>query len=245
LFCPNSADSAEHIWSDWILQDLKPVKPIRIKIGKTFTKWVDNREVRIKCVCQKCNNGWMSEIESENKPHMHAMINGKSTVLQPAQQKLLTRWAILKSMVLDGSSKRRIPCFSESDRLAMKPPLRALPVGTFTWIGRLSIKQFHAGLTDTYGAINEVPNAYRACITTIIVGHFVIQVMTVNVRAMFATIRAHPKGKTGAWDLNLLDIWPVFGEKSWPPPFSFDLSGTTHHIGTLINRWKIGEDITK
>jgi len=41
-------------------------------------------------------------------------------------------------------------------------------------------------------------------------------------------------------------IWPVFGEKCWPPKVSFVLKGRTpHHIAHLINRWKIGEDITK
>jgi hypothetical protein len=50
----------------------------------------------------------------------------------------------------------------------------------------------------------------------------------------------------GAWDVDLLEIWPVFGEKCWPPKVSFVLKeATPHHIAHLINRWKIGEDITK
>lgn len=245
LFCPNPVDSAQHIWSDWILQDLKPVQPIHIKMGKTFSKVVKNPEVRMKCVCQKCNNGWMSDVESENKPHMLAMMNDKAIVLQPVQQKLLCRWAALKAMVVDGSSKTRIPFFSESEKILMKPPMRALPVGTLAWIGRLSVKAFHAGLTDIFGEINGIPRAFHACVTTIIVGHLVIQVMTMHVLAMYATMPIRPNERPGAWDVNLLDIWPAFGEKSWPAQFSFELSGTTHHIGQLVNRWKIGEDITK
>lgn len=62
-------------------------------------QWIGKPEVRVKCVCQGCDNGWMSAIENENKPHMLAMINDKPTVLAPSQQKLLTRWAILKAMV--------------------------------------------------------------------------------------------------------------------------------------------------
>jgi hypothetical protein len=247
LFCPNPVDSVEDVWSTWILEDLKPVKPIRIKRGKTVVaEAVDNVEIRIKCVCQNCNNGWMSAIEGENKPHMLAMMNDKPIVLMPAQQKLLTRWAILKAMVLDGANpKKRIPFYSESERMAMKPPLRSLPVGTIVWIGRLSVKGFHAELGDTFGKINNIPKAFHGCVTTIIVGHLVIQVMTMHVLAMFATTRIRPESKPGAWDINLLEIWPVFGNKSWPPTFSFALEGTTNHIGTLVNRFKIGEDITK
>ena len=244
LFCPRTVDSAEHVWSDWILQDLKPVHPIHIRIGKTISKWVDKPEVRVKCVCQKCNNGWMSDIENENKPHMLAMMNGEPIVLESQQQKLLTRWAVLKATVIDGSSKRRIPFYSESERVSMKPPLRAIPVGTFAWIGRLSVKAFHAGLTDTFGGVDNVPKAFQGCITIIVVGHLVIQVLTMHVLPTFATRRLCPVYKPGAWDVNLLDIWPVFGEECWPPRFSFELKGTTHHIAGLINRWKIGEDIT-
>lgn len=210
-----------------------------------MSKWVDNPEVRVRGVCQNCNNGWMSDIENENKPHMLAMMNDRRTVLHPTQQKLLTRWAILKAIVIDGSSKRRTPFYSESERSGMKPPLRSLPVNTLTWIGRLSVKAFHAGLTDTFGEINNIPKSFRCCVTTIIVGHLVIQVATMHVIAPFATFRTHPTVKPGASDVNLLDIWPVFGDKSWPPRFSFGLKGMTHHIAQLINRWKIGEDITK
>lgn len=151
LFCPNPADSAEDVWSTWILEDLKPVQPIQIKRGKDLAKWVDNPEVRIKCVCQRCNNGWMNEIEGENKPHKLAIMNDKQTVLTPMQQKSLTRWAILKAMVLDGASKtKRTPFYSEGERVGMKPPLRSFPVGTHTWIGRLPAKAFHAGLMDRH-----------------------------------------------------------------------------------------------
>src|SRR5579872_2842607 len=151
IFCPKPVDSAEHLWSDWILEDLKPVEPIHIKFGKSLDVQQDKPEIRIRCVCHKCNNGWMNDVEGENRPHMLAMMNDKPTVLSPPTQKLLTRWAIMKAMVLDGSSPKRrpIPFYNESERIGMKPPLRALPVGTFTWIGKLFVKTFHADLFDT------------------------------------------------------------------------------------------------
>lgn len=246
LFCQNPANTAEDIWSTWILKDLKPVQPIRYTLGKTFAKWIEKPEVRIKAVCHTCNNGWMSNIEGENKPHMLAMMNDKPTVLTPEQQKLLARWAILKAMVIEGGSpKKRTPFYSARERLDMKPPLRSLPIGTLTWIGRLSVKAFHVGVTDTFGEINNIPKAFHGCVTTIIVGHLVIQVMTMHVLAPFATMRLRPEGNPGAWDINLLEIWPVFGDKAWPPPFSFELKGTVHHIGALVNRYKRGENITK
>lgn len=246
LFCPNRADSAEDIWSSWILEDTKPSQPVQITIGKGLKKMADNPAVRIKAVCRPCNNGWMSKIEVENMPHMHAMINDQQTVLTPMQQKSLTRWAVLKAMVLDGANQnKRTPFYSEWERTNMKPPVRSLPVGTLTWIGRLSIKGFHAGVTDTFGKINDISKAFRSCVTTIIVGHLVIQVVTMRVLPMFASLRIRPGCNPGAWDINLLEIWPAFGEKHWPPSATFTTDGTIHHIGTLVNRYKTGEDITK
>lgn len=249
IFCPNPVDSAEHLWSDWILEDLKPVQPIHIKFGKSFAKWVDDPEVRIHCVCHKCNNGWMNDIEGEVKPLMQPMLHGHPIVLRPVEQKLLTRWAVLKAMVLDGSSpsRRSTLFYNECERVGMKPQLRALPVGTFTWIGRLSIQSFHAELFDTFGQINFVPKAFHGCVVNIVVGHLVFQVLTMHVLPMFANGRSvAPRYEHGAWDVNLLEIWPAFGDKRWPPPFAFVLKGNTpHHIARLVRRFRIGEDITK
>jgi hypothetical protein len=170
------------------------------------------------------------------------MMHDKSIVLGPAQQKLLTRWAILKAMVLDGSSKRRIPFYSQCERNGIKPPLSCVPVGSAAWIGQLSVKAFHAGLTDTFGGINNVPKAFHGCVTTLIVGHLAIQVLTMHVLPMFSVHPIRPNCKPGAWDVNLLNIWPVFGNANWPPPLSFTLKGADS-IGALVNRWKIGTDI--
>lgn len=221
---------------------------MRITRGKIKSEWIDNSRVRVKAVCKKCNNGWMSDIEGENKPHMFAMMNDKRTVLEPVAQKLLTRWAILKAMVIDGSSPvKRTPFYSECERTNMRPPLRALPIGTLVWLGRIPVRSLHVGLGDTFGEISNVPKAFHNCITTIVVGHLVIQVLTMHVLPMFATTRIKPICKPGAWDVNLLDIWPAFGNKTWPPAFSLILKGPPweHHVGGLITRWSIGEDITK
>jgi hypothetical protein len=248
LFCPNPVDSCEHIWSDWILKDLKLGSRIQIKFGNSFAKWVDDPEVKIKCVCQKCNNGWMSDIEGENKPHMLAIMNDKPTILTPTEQKSLARWTILKAMVIDGARpKQRIPFYSLSERLDMKPPSRFVPPGTLVWIGRLSVKSLHAAILDSRGQINGIDEAYRGCITTIIVGHLAIQALTIHVLPRFLGMlrRLHIDPKPGAWDMNLLDIWPVFGEMSWPPAVTFTLGRTSTSIGHLADRFRIGTDITK
>ena len=99
-----------------------------------------------------CNNSWMSDLESENKPHIRAMMRDISITLEPKQQQSLSRWAILKAMVLEVAPKKQLPFYAESENAEIVPPSTFIPVATFAWIGRLSIGAFHAGEMETFGA---------------------------------------------------------------------------------------------
>lgn len=184
----------------------------------------------------------MSDLENSNKPQIRAMMHDKPINLGPAQQKLLARWAVLKAMIIEAANRERTPFYGADERIGLKPPSSFFPVGTSVWIGRLSRKAYHAGGTDIWRQIDQVPRAMHGCLTTIIVGHLAIQVLTAHVLPMFATSRPSFECNPGAWDINLLDIWPVFGARKWPPPVTFTFKGP-NSIATLINRWKLGEDI--
>src|SRR5581483_12167985 len=124
IFCPRPADSKEHLWSGWILEVFKSrpelQQPIRFSKGKTTARWIDNPEVLISCVCQSCNNGWMSDLEIQNRPQMLPMLLDQRTTLGPQQQKSLARWAILKGMVLEAANRERDSFYNNEERSAFK-----------------------------------------------------------------------------------------------------------------------------
>jgi len=243
LFCPNPVDSAEHIWSDWILDDLKLATAVRITIGKAESVWVDNPEVKIECVCRKCNNGWMSALEEANKFAIRAMINDDPCGLTKRDQDKLTRWAVLKTMVLESCNSVRPLFYTQTEREALKNT-SSIPARTLVWLGRFSVKAFHAGGTDAWGEIEKVPKASHSCITTFVVGHLVVQVLTLHVFGQFANQNVSIGCKMGDWSSSLADIWPIVGPVRWPPDVSFTATrGVPSNIATVINRWKIGEDI--
>ena len=244
IFCPNAVDSREHLFSNWILTDLKDISgPMNIKLGKRKNVWQHTLEVKVNCVCQKCNSDWMSSLESASQPHMRSMMQGHSIVLEPLQQKCLARWAILKTIVLDVVDRKRPPFYTEEERESLRPPLSSCLVGTNVWIGRLASKGVHAGGIDISGNIGEVPKAYRGCVTTFILGHLVIQVRSLHVIPRFANFRMlHDTYKPGRWDESLLSTWPVFGSISWPPLLSFVERGQ-NPIAALLDRFKIGIDV--
>lgn len=248
IFCFRPADSAEDLWSGWILKEFKNRPeldaPIRFSKGK-FTSWRHNPEVRITCVCQSCNNGWMSDLETGNKPHMLPMMHGRRITLAPEQQKLLSRWAILKAMVLEGANRERNPFYSEEERRLFKPPSSSMTVGTRVWIGHFSGLGFHTGGTGIFRPLEKIPKAIHGHITTIVLAHLAIQVLTAHVLPMFAGRNIIPLDQNpGKWDVSLLECWPIFGSIRWPPAVPFTPRGS-NSIGRLVFRWKIGTDINK
>lgn len=244
IFCPNPADSAEHLFSDWILEELEDISgPINIKIGKRKNVWQHTPEVKVNCVCHQCNNGWMSNLETKNQPYMRSMMHGHSIVLEPSQQKQLARWAVLKTIVLDAADRQRHPFYTAEERESLRPPLASCLPGTTIWLGYLSSRSFHMGATDLSGSIGEVPKAYRGSVTTVVLGHLVIQVLSVHVLPMFAGFRKlRWTYKPGKWDESLLMSWPVLGSISWPPLLSFVERGQ-NPIAALIDRFRIGIDV--
>jgi len=242
LFCKNPVDSAEHVWSDWILKELKPTQPIRIRIGKRSDRWSDTAKMTVNCVCQKCNNGWMSDLENDNRPQIRSMIHDRGIDLEPTAQKELSRWSVLKAMVIEAADRQRNPFYDESERKNLKPPSSVLPVRTSVWIGRYFDSSLHAGGTLVSGNIGRIPNALHGSVTTIVVGHLAVQIFTEHVPPMFATWSLNIRCFPGPWDRSLVRIWPVFGPVRWPPPVSFTKT-VPNHIGALVNRFKTGEDV--
>lgn len=120
IFCEvNNANSREHFYSEW-MHDLLPVGPQgtysgdfidqhpktqeitdfrrRVKPGELYTK-------KLKVVCAKCNNEWMSQIEDQAKPFLTPLIKGEQATLNAGQLEILARWATLKTIVCEHDVK--------------------------------------------------------------------------------------------------------------------------------------------
>src|SRR6516162_2332321 len=80
-FCPSTADlTGEHLWSHW-MDDLFPGKKrftSKNEKGEIIKQWEDaSLSWKAKVVCRRCNNGWMSDMESKHaKPAMTGLIRG-------------------------------------------------------------------------------------------------------------------------------------------------------------------------
>lgn len=116
LFCRNSVDSKEHIFPNWIIKGLKHAEPITATIGKKPSFHLAKPEIRVGFVCKSCNNVWMSNLEADNKPAIQAMMNNDPCPLTTKTQTALSRWAVMKAMVIDAINSQRPFFYGSSER---------------------------------------------------------------------------------------------------------------------------------
>ncbi len=244
VFCDREANSKEHLWPDWILERLGKDQPTRRKIGKAIPKIVPNSVLEIRCVCISCNNGWMSALEKENIPLIGSLMQDIAAPLDESQQTLLSIWALKTAMVLDSvNAKERGHYYTRAECEALRLN-RTIPDHTNVWIGAYSREGYSADGTILSLDLPSAPKAAKASLSTFVVGHLPIQVITIRPEPQHNNTRIEEvKIRPGQWDKLLLSIWPV--EKRsimWPPPLTFNNSGP-QSIATLFARWRLGKQV--
>jgi hypothetical protein len=139
-FCPQSAKlTGEHLYAEWI--DTLVTTTTR---RYDFTDLgPDNRVVRrfsglhldrkFKCVCDDCNNGWMSDIDNEARNILKDVILYRAPVCFLASGiKSIARFTLKNAMVADYMYRK--PFFSAYQRKQFKESLELSP-GTHAWMG--------------------------------------------------------------------------------------------------------------
>lgn len=138
VFCGSGNLTKEHVWPQWLRKYSGPASFIERsgRYQETYKRTVvrqdadgeifrttekrGNRtpnlhEVQVKCVCAKCNNGWMSKMESKVRPILEKLIELKSINLNRDQLKLLSSWAFKCFLMYDQYLPERDRVYSESD----------------------------------------------------------------------------------------------------------------------------------
>ena len=113
IFCGNLLLTQEHIYADWLYPYLTKSYPrtrhefnIRTNINGPIIEGANIKNgnpttKKIKCVCQTCNGGWMSALQSEVKPILLELLNGNWNRSTTAQQLTLSAWITMFVMVLE------------------------------------------------------------------------------------------------------------------------------------------------
>jgi hypothetical protein len=249
LFCSNTARSREHLWPAWIHDRLQITGPIRIARGRNPAQMSDNPEIKVKSVCGTCNNGWMRLLETECIPLIGSLAQDISTPLDNSQQSLLAVWALKTAIVTDSTNKTTRNLFYEKEEREELRTDYTMPQRTKVWIGRAARSSLAAIGTDIWLDLLPSRKVAKGSVTTIVVGHLAIQVLSIHVLPKYVVSEAAitaVQPKPGRWDESLVPVWPIGSRPAaWPPKLTFDtLHGGATSIAALVDRWKIGKNAT-
>src|SRR4051812_11598808 len=117
----------EHLWPQWASRVVRIDEPVSHRQRFASAGECDTvREYRrapwtvtVGAVCARCNNGWMSRLESETKRIAEGMVRGNPQELPPREQATLAMWAALKVLVAEYT----IPAAN-----------RAVPESHYAWV---------------------------------------------------------------------------------------------------------------
>ena len=244
IFCDNRAGSLEHLWAAWMHRLIK-FGPIRVQEGTRPEVIEEDPERTIGTVCSDCNNKWMSTLENSNKPALESMILNKPTMVDPGRLLRLIERGVKTAMVFDSTRlERQEDKFYRRVSCEAFKASRRVPARTRIWIGALC--QPHLGLFGSDLSISSTDGRTQvgtASALTVIVGHFVMQVVTEHIFPQHvADYKDEVQPIPGISDHSLIQIYPKTPKKvSWPPtPFT---NGGPNGIGYLMARWKGGKRV--
>ena len=207
-------------------------------IGKSATKLLPSSERKGRCVCYACNSNWMSQLEDLNKTVLGSLMHDLSIPLDIAQQAGIAAWATKTAMTFQ-SVRSNDMFYSRAEREQLRANL-TIPLRTVIWLGRYIPSTIAAQGNDLWHDFEGVPRSVKGHVTTIVIGHLAIQILSVHVREEHNSMNVFVDSKHGPWDKFLLSIWPADRVVMWPPARSFSERDSIFNFDTLVGRWKVG-----
>lgn len=229
VFCHENQVTREHVWPQWAAA-LFPIPP-----GRTFTQErisssgqralhaAPSIEVKVRRVCAKCNNGWMSRLETAASPYLRPMFAGQPQALDCRAQALVACWAVKTALMFQyvNPEPYYVPetpyreLYANRDKL--EPPT-SMQVVAGRYIGPHLLGTFYQQpLTAAYEEPECAPIEAKAYGMTLGIGQFLVQIFghELSIVRPDLGIRLMPDEAMGQ---QMLPIWPQRDDiVSWPP----------------------------
>lgn len=226
LFCLAKANSLEDALPHWITDQFKASEPCKAQLerhGNKVNIWqVYQPELSIRCVCKSCNNGWMSDLESQTKIYLQPLLMGEKSVLDISGQTAIAVWSLKTAMVLEALDPPQKRIYTQQEREQLQK-LSVIPRRTSVWLATsvdkslfLSTKNRHMSAE----AINEISGAS----ITMAFSHVAIQVFTIRVPSYVGpTTCVTANVRRGPWERATIKIWPNQPSPvAWPPALALN-----------------------
>lgn len=241
VWCQGEGLSGEHFWPQWsaahvayggtgrkrsLYTRINLDTPVSEPEVRESTGKLGNLKLRL--VCERCNNEWMSGCETAAQPHLIPMIAGGTCTLDVDAQRAVANWCVLKAMLAEPERPELAVC-PQADREAFKAT-RAIPDYIEVHVGRHGLNCTAAYQRDaqTMFVDDGTPPAMVAGepIKNIMVTTWVIGTLFVVVFASRSNRKASELFHIG--DRLAPRIWPQNGSVlSWPPPVTMTQQHTS------------------
>jgi len=225
-FCSNTADSKEHIWSDWFNRVLPHVDGYHfrqgIRDGTVRMFDAGNLNVKLPVVCQPCNNGWMSELEDKHaKPAMQRLITSNNgTIVPPQQLKSIANFAFKSSVIADHAALQELnndPFFTFQQRSDFKESL-IIPNNVQMWLGVLEKEGYGIFRAFYYPSPTQSNPRFEIYATTFGAGFLIFQVVACRWIGIGIPDHVPWVSQGNVWDKSTIPLWPNNGRSAfWPP----------------------------
>lgn len=236
LFCPNLADSREHLWSSWMNEVLPTKAPGSTtytldREGEDSKSWLSPKPAThtVKVVCETCNTGWMSKIEARAKPIMVPLLRGEERELHKADQEALAAWAYLKTVIAEHLNPRTAT-IPELHRRWLHDHVLP-PTGVFVFVAAAELEKH----SDTFYLNKKLridhgpplpPEESNGYVATMAIGQLVLQIGG----TLFEKVEMVHQAP---FDKLVNRIWPFQKAISWPGIFL-----APRQLGELADHWR-------
>lgn len=164
----------------------------------------------------------MSRLENSAKPFLEPLIHDSAGTLDFSQQGLLSFRSTKTAMVFECVDRTKNWFYSDSERQHV-PRWGTPPAGTLIWIGRYANGLSLSAQGNNLSSPRDKSPLSAARVTTLLVGQFAIQVLTVRSKAGGDAVGFIPETTQSPWDRLLTQVWPVVDPViRWPPVLSFN-----------------------
>jgi hypothetical protein len=240
IYCGGTGMSKEHLWPDWLAayvpRTLPHFKQEFAFYGKTPEpiiyekhKTGDPHATRLRIVCETCNRGWMSRLQTEAKPILVRLLLRETTTLLQTEQRILARWAAVSVATGDQLDPYSAAVPQEDRdflRTRKRPPSRwriwlghAPPGLEGVWIHTTApVNSYKKQVIKIRHDGTRAPNTQS---TTFVVGH----VMFCAISSTTESLNVMDVGGGGR-EAFVAQLWPYRGQPvSWPlPAMPWDLA---------------------
>lgn len=251
IFCGGFPITKEHVWPDW----LDPYLQKTMLNHETFAEMVlpngttreirkragDPQSVRVRHVCQACNNGWMSVLQNEAKPILIPLLQGKDVTLFRKQQIILAKWVAMFCMVAEFMDKSGLRiAVSQDDRTFLKEK-QQVPKNWKIWMAlvdenakpsvwthnTLPIEDNGIVITHTAEGI-ALPNTQT---TTFTLGRMLLSALSCPISELVRKQKIDPAIARQLWPLSSTPV-------NWPLQNAIDNRTATEISDAVINSAK-------